>query len=366
MPEKRITVYILEPKDRPFYKLEWVEPGTYARRSKSTKTRSRARAERQRRDLERELNQGRGYGQASDHGPPPAPKPMAWAEFRKTFEEEFLAGRRETTRDKYRAVLDTLEELAHPTKLADVNERLLSRFLAQMRVKPVPGGKVGLAPYSQRGYLVCVKTALRWAIDQRLLAQLPRFPSVVVPKKRPQPISETDWELLLAEAKDPLWRAYLLCGWWGGLRLSEAAQLRRASSTVFPWLDLATDRIVLPAAFSKVHEDQWIPVHATLRAALEALPATEDKVFPFVSTRTGEPLTRSAITNKVIEMAKRAGVKLSMHRLRKGFGCRIAKQLGNGNAPVLHRLMRHSKMQMTMDFYASVDDTLQDAINQLK
>ena len=54
-----------------------------------------------------------------------------------------------------------------------------------------------------------------------------------------------------------------------------------------------------------------------------------------------------------------------MHRLRKGFGCRVAAQLGKGNAPVLHRLMRHSSMQITMDFYASVDDVLHDAIHQL-
>jgi hypothetical protein len=32
---------------------------------------------------------------------------------------------------------------------------------------------------------------------------------------------------------------------------------------------------------------------------------------------------------------------------------------------VLHELMRHSSMQITMDYYASVDDALQDAINQL-
>jgi hypothetical protein len=43
----------------------------------------------------------------------------------------------------------------------------------------------------------------------------------------------------------------------------------------------------------------------------------------------------------------------------------VAAQLGRGNAPVLHRLMRHSSMQITMDFYASVDDVLHDAIRQL-
>ena len=55
-----------------------------------------------------------------------------------------------------------------------------------------------------------------------------------------------------------------------------------------------------------------------------------------------------------------------MHKLRKGFGCRVAKQLGKGNAPILHAMMRHSSMQVTMDYYASVDDALQDAIRELK
>jgi integrase len=64
-------------------------------------------------------------------------------------------------------------------------------------------------------------------------------------------------------------------------------------------------------------------------------------------------------------MAKQAGVKLSMHRLRKGYGCRVAKQLRKGNAPILHKLMRHSSMQVTMDYFASVDDVKQAAINSL-
>jgi hypothetical protein len=43
----------------------------------------------------------------------------------------------------------------------------------------------------------------------------------------------------------------------------------------------------------------------------------------------------------------------------------VAKQLGKGNAPILHELMRHSSMQITMDYYATVDDALQDAIKNL-
>jgi integrase len=88
-------------------------------------------------------------------------------------------------------------------------------------------------------------------------------------------------------------------------------------------------------------------------------------VFPLCSRSTGRPLSRNGITSRVIRIVKNSSVKLSMHRLRKGFGCRVAKQLGKGNAPILHPLMRHSSMQITMDYYASVDDAPQDAIRDL-
>jgi integrase len=216
-----------------------------------------------------------------------------------------------------------------------------------------------------KNYLVNLKTTLKWAVDQGFLPALPDFPKIKVPKKKPQPIPSEDFEKLLAQAPDDLWRAYLLCGWWGGLRLSEAQHLQWAHSDSLPWVDFSNDRILLPAVFAKSDEDQWVPLHPVLKEALENLPRTGPGVFPFRSRRGGGPLSRNGITNRVIFMAKRAGIKLSMHRLRKGFGCRVAKNLGQGNAPILHRLMRHSSMQITMDYYASVDDALNDAINDL-
>ncbi len=90
------------------------------------------------------------------------------------------------------------------------------------------------------------------------------------------------------------------------------------------------------------------------------------KVFLFRSKyRKGRPLSRSSVTHRVLLMAKQAGVKLGMQKLRKGFGCRVAQQLGKGNAPILHTLMRHSSMQVTMEYYANVDGGLQEAIESL-
>ena len=355
MPDRRITVYLLKPNDRPFYKLEWVEPGTDIRRSRSAKTADPNEAEKARADLEYELK----------HGLHQEPAKLTWETFREMFEAEVLAGLRQRTREKYTTVFDVFEEIARPARLRDVEERCLSRFVGGRRKRVRPKGKVGLALWTQHNYLVALKTALGWAVEQKFLPTLPAFPTIKVPKKRPQPIPDEDFEKLLAQAKEPMWRTYLLCGWWGGLRLAEAADLRRNRSDDFPWLDLAGDRIVLPARFAKSDEDQWVPLHPVLRQAPAELPDSGDRFFPFVSYKTKGPLTRNGITNHVIMLARRAGVKLSMHRLRKGFGCRVAKKLGKGNAPVLHRLMRHSSMQVTMDFYASVDDALHDAIKDL-
>jgi hypothetical protein len=58
-------------------------------------------------------------------------------------------------------------------------------------------------------------------------------------------------------------------------------------------------------------------------------------------------------------MARQAGVKPSMHRPRKGFGCRVAKTPGKGNAPVppVDAVNDGPPRQL--------DGVLQDAINEL-
>jgi integrase len=352
-----VNVWVQEFKGRKFLALQWHDPHTGDRKTRTTGTADPAEAERQRADLEYELNHGMFAGAGN----------VAWPKFRELFEAEYVARLRQTSREKLESVFDVFEQVMRPARLSSVTERTLSQFVKKLGERRQPSGKVGLAPVTIKNYLIALKTALGWAVEQKLLFALPAFPEIKVPKKKPQPVPAEAFERLLEQARDERWRAYLLCGWWAGLRLSEALRLRWEPSGEWPYVDFAGNRIVLPAEFAKSAEDQSVPLHPTLRAALEALPRTDgtDEVFPFRSQNTGEPLTRHGPTSKIRDMAKRAGVRLSMHRLRKGFGCRVAKKLGKGNAPILHSLMRHSSMQITMDYYASVDDALQDAIKEL-
>jgi integrase len=354
MLEHSVHVWVQRFPDRRNLVLQWVDPDTGQRKSRSAGTDDPDKAETARRDLEYELNHEM-YQEASR---------LDWERFRQLFEDEYLAGLRPRTRERYNGVLDVFEQIIHPTKLRSITERTISLFLKGMRERKQTDGRVGLAPWTIKNYLIALKTSLRWAVEQKLLPGLPKFPKTRVPKKKPQPVPAEAFEKLLAKAPDPLWKCFLLCGWWAGLRLSEASELRWEPTDSFSWVDFEGNRIVLPAVFAKSAQDQWVPLHPVLRRALAGLPRTSELVFPFRSIRGGR-LTRNGITNRILALAKQAGVRLGMHKLRKGFGCRAAKILGKSGAAVLHDLMRHSSMQVTMDFYANVDDALQDAIGRL-
>ena len=209
-----------------------------------------------------------------------------------------------------------------------------------------------------------LKTAFRWGVKQKLLPAVPEFPTVKVPKKKPKPVPPADFEKLLKQAPDNH-RARSTCCQRGGAACGSPSATCNANGRrrCRGWTSRRTASGCPPCS-SRATRTSGFRSTAHSRKALEQLPKTGPAFFEFQSRRGGL-LSRNGITNRVILLANKAGVKLSMHRLRKGFGCRVAAQLGKGNAPILHRLMRHSSMQVTMDYYASVDDVLNDAIQDL-
>jgi hypothetical protein len=58
-------------------------------------------------------------------------------------------------------------------------------------------------------------------------------------------------------------------------------------------------------------------------------------------------------------LARRAGLKITLHDLRRSFGCRYAAVVP---AQVLQRLMRHADIKTTLEFYTDLDNVLDDAI----
>jgi integrase len=348
MTEKRIRVWVQRFKDRKHLVFQWYDPETGKRKSQSAQTDDPEQAEDARADLEADLNNGR-HKEASR---------LSWEKFRELFEAEYVTGLRKDTRDCYADTFDAFERLCHPTSLKGIKERTLSAFVGVLRrQKGINGGTMQESTIKIR--LQFLRTALNWAAQQKLIPECPAFPSIKVPKRRPQPVPVESFERLLAKAPDDNMRAFVLCGWLAGLRLNEGLSLEWEETDAAPWLDLARDRICFPAGFVKAGEDQWVPLDRELREALEALPRDGAKVFRFVEGRSGKPVKDIAVSHRVVEMARQAGVKLTMKSLRRGFGCRYASKVP---AQVLQKLMRHSNISITMDYYANVDDAVMEAV----
>jgi len=347
MSEKRIKVWVQRFKDRPSLVLQWLDPETGKRKSKSAETDDEKKAEEKRADLEADLNAGR-HKETSR---------MSWERFRALFEAEYVEGSRKGTQLNYEDTFDSFERLCSPTSLRAVNERTISRFVAEMRKVPCRG-RSGMMASTIKVRLQFLHTALNWAAEQKFIPAVPKFPAIKVPKKKPQPIPTESFERMYEKAQDQQMQAYLLCGWLGGLRMREAALLEWDATDEAPYLDLRRNRMILPAGFVKGVEDQWVPLDPVLKEALLQLTRHGRKVFRFLAS-DGHEITPDALSDRVSRLAKLAGVKLTMHSLRKGFGCRYA---GKVPAQVLQKLMRHSSIKTTMDYYANVDDAVEEAV----
>jgi integrase len=347
MPDQRVTVWVQRFKDRATLQLQWIGLDTGRRKTRSAKTADPKAADKARADLEYELTYGK-YQEASR---------VTWDRFCELLEEEYLPRRRETTRKSFRNMMRLFGKVCSPRTLRGINERTVSAFVAGMRRLKGRLDPGGMAASTIRVNLAFLHAALDWAVEQKFIPACPRFPSVKVPKKRPQAVAAESFERLLAAADAPM-RAYLLCGWLAGLRRNEALLLEWEQTDKAPWVDFGKDRIWLPADFVKAVEDQWVPLDPELRAALVALPRLGKKVFR-MTMPSGGPITPSGLSKLLHALAAKAGVRLSMRSLRRGFGCRYA---GKVPAQVLQKLMRHSNIAVTMDYYANVDSAVEEAV----
>ncbi len=331
----RVRVWVQAFADRPALMLQWHDPDTGRRKSKSSGTADPDEAERRRADHEYELN----------HGIRRQPAKMSWEQFSELYAEEKLAGNRQRTRDKAESVFDSFAEVCHPKNLGTVTERLLSLYVTRLRA-------AGRSPATIAGHLAYIKAALRWAVDQKFLPELPKVVMPKVPKKSIiRIVTAEEFERLIAAAPDDLWRAFLWTAWYTGMRRNEMLDLSW-NDDGRPWADFAQRRVWIPAAYNKADADQWMPLHPDLIKVLSPLRQPRGRLFRLAANPQG-------VSIRFRKIAKRAGVRVTLHDLRRTFGSRYAPHV---SAPVLQRLMRHADIKTTLAFYTNVDGVLDDAI----
>ena len=112
-------------------------------------------------------------------------------------------------------------------------------------------------------------------------------------------------------------------------------------------------RIRIPAEYNKSDADQWIPLHPELAEILAPLRSDRGRIF-----RLGLP---RRVSQKFGPLALKAGLRITLHDLRRSFGSRYAAVVP---AQVLQRLMRHANIRTTLEFYTDLDDALDEAIRK--
>lgn len=212
MGDRTITVWVTRFPDRSTFQLQWVDPITGRRKTKSSGVVDTGRA-RDRKDAEakaRELEQLLRRGIAA------IPSELSWESFRERYETEHAAGLAKETLAKIGTVCNLVEEHLAPRRLHDVTDERISRLVAILREKKKSESTI-------KSYLGQLKAMLRWGVSQKLLPACPTIPTIRRAKKsgggtpmKGRPITGEEFERMLAtvplvvgEENTPEWRRKL-------------------------------------------------------------------------------------------------------------------------------------------------------------
>jgi integrase len=362
--EERLKVTVVEFGDRRCYQMQWRDPRTRRKKTRSTgiertgRAKERREAERVAAKFEAELREGRCLDRSK----------LTWVEFRERYEKEKLSSLAERTEEKVATTFTWVERELKPVRLAELTETALSHLQARMR-------EAALSEATIKCNLAHLKAALRWGERVGLLAKAPK---IEMPKRvkgskvmKGRPITGEEFDRMLdkvpavvGDNAAPSWRHYLDGLWLSGLRLTESLEL---------WWD-RDDRLCvdlqdkfpmlrIPAECEKGYQDRLLPMAPEFAEFLLATPeaARTGRVFqPAARSVRGERLCHFQVSRLIGKIGELAGVKVatdprtgkvkyaSAHDLRRSFGERWAARI---MPPDLMTLMRHESIETTLRYY---------------
>lgn len=275
-----------------------------------------------------------------------------WAEFRARYFDEAVAFMKASSRKKVATVFGMIEDLVRPRLLSDLDARRISCWAADRRHQ-------GVSDATIKGNLAVLQAALRWGVAQGFLTECPK---IAKPKRarsqklmKGRPVTEAEYQAMLAKCDDPRLRFLITGLWTSGLRLSEAIGLS--------WdLDCPDCLVVdfsgkypmfrVPADADKGNQDRLLPMAPEFAQMLQDAPE---------STRHGRVFDSSSRCLEVVSAAisaigeaagvvvdAKSGKYASAHDLRRSFGERWAMRV---MPAVLMQLMRHESIETTMRYY---------------
>jgi integrase len=345
---------------KPTYQLWYRDAVTDRRRWRSTQTTDRREAERAAARWEAELD---AADQAIDQR-------ITWPAFVARYQAEHLTGLSPHAQATAGTAINHMTTLIRPNRLAAITPAVLSRYVAQLRARPV-------SETSIRTYLKHLRAALGWAKQQRLLAAVPQFPTIRTVARE----SAMRGRLIIGEELDRLiaavptvlsdprpWQIYLEALYLSGLRLAESLIVTWDQTEPF-CISYESGRPYyrIYGESQKSRRDQLLPIPPDFAAFLDQhWPARTGPLFQLPGRRNKTIRTPDAVGRIVSDLGQAAGIRTAAdrtataHDLRRSFGTRWSKKV---RPEVLRQLMRHRSIQTTMTYY--VHQTAADLADEI-
>lgn len=371
MSERTITVWVSRFPDRATFQLQWLDPISGRKRTKSSGVRDTGKA-RDRKDADakaRELEQLLRRGVAA------LPSELSWESFRERYENEHAASLAKDTAAKIGTVCNFIEEHLNPRRLHDLTDERISRLALILREQKKSESTI-------KSYMGQLKAMLRWAVAQKLLPACPTIPTIRRAKKssgetpmKGRPITGEEFDRMLAavpavvgEDAAAAWRHYLRGLWFSGLRLAESLELfwdrEDKLHPILPKNGKGLPVLRILAELEKGHADRLLPIAPEFATFLVETPEDErtGPVFKLPKRKCRNVEARAAWAGRTISaIGAKAGVVVrtdpadpkkrkfaSAHDLRRAFGDRWASRV---MPPILKELMRHESIETTLRYY---------------
>lgn len=366
-----IKVTVVRFSDRACLQLQWRDPNTGKKKTKSAETSNERAAERAAGELEKKLRAGTYRGACR----------TTWTDFWERYEEEYLSRLAPGTLKKSVTVRSMMVKILSPERITDLTTARLSYFQSQMR-------KRGCTEQTITGYLAHLRSALQWGVDMEII---PIVPKIIAAgrtdgqRSKGRSITGEEFDRMLAAVEKVVgaeaavsWKHYIRGLWLSGLRLGESLELYWDRDDRL-CVDLSGKRPMLriPAQLEKGKQDRLLPMAPEFYAFLMETPEAEriGRVFrPIRRCHEGERLTTDRVCRIVSSVGEKANVKVwthpvsgkvkyaSAHDLRRSFGFRWSTRV---MPAVLQQMMRHENISTTMEFYVGRDaEATADAIWQ--
>lgn len=357
-----IKVSIIKLKNRPHYQCRWIDPITGKEKHKTSGESNEKKALKFAAKLEEKLNSGTWSPTAS----------VTWEEFRIRLTQEHLPSLAISTQRKYEQVLNGFEKLISVKSLADIGAAQMTRYQSHLRKK-------GLSEQTIKGNLAYIRAALKWAVTQDMIREVPK---INLPKRakaskvmKGRPITGEEYDRMLAVVPAVVGdehaasiTTFLNAMWWGGLRLGEALSLTWTTGGFCLVKMNGHYYFRIQSDSEKGNTDRFMPVAPQFEMMLPSEPINCGRVFrPQFSGMQSDTPRLDTLSKKICDIGETAGVitdvvtKLdkkgkpiektvygSAHDLRRAFGTRWAPLV---QPKLLMEMMRHKNIETTMKYY---------------